>query len=384
MIETMSMNRRGREFDVFIALAKGQATRGYGQRMLDGIIDYARQQGKWRFHFLGGYGATTDHVEQLLSCDGMLGLPERDLQRQVEQAGLPGVIAAQRDNSPLGQVFPDDAAVGRMAYRYLRDLGFRRLAFVGYGEPRFSAERRDAFVSQARADGLDDVPVRTTRFDVEAMGRWLRQFHFPCGVFCANALVARHVAVSCEQADIRVPQDVAILGCDDDVHVCELTWPPLSTIDHGARQIGYRSARMLDRLMRGQFVASRQEAVAPVRVIERQSSNTLAIEDEDVADALHFIRQTACDGIGVPDVLSHVAVPRRRLERAFRKVVNRGIGEEITRVRIGRACELLVESDLPTPDVAARSGFSSASKLSAVLKREIGITPTAYRKQHKH
>jgi LacI family transcriptional regulator len=378
------MNRRFREFNVFIALAKGQATRGYGQRLLDGIIDFAREQGNWRFHFLGGYGATTDHTAQLLSCDGMLGLPENQLQKQVERAGLAGVIAAQRDDSPLGQVFPDDAAIGRMAYRYFRELGFNRLAFAGYGEPLFSARRRDAFVSMARGEGLGDVPVRQVVFDVAAMGQWLRELAFPCGLFCANALVARHAAISCEQADIRVPQDVAILGCDDDVHICELTWPPLSAIDHGARQIGYRSARMLDRLMRGRTVSPRQEVVPPVRVVERQSTNTLAMEDEDVADALQFIRSSACEGIDVSDVLAHVAVPRRRLERAFRRFVNRGIGEEITRVKLRRARELLVESDLPTPDIAARSGFSSASKLSAVFRRELNLTPTAYRRSRRH
>ncbi len=378
------MPRTPKHFKILIALASGQAARGYGQRMLDGIIDFARRVEDWRFYFATYYRSEADLLEQVPDWDGLLGLPERPLQQLVEDDPRPGVIGVRRDDSPLAQVYPDDPAVGRMAYRYLRDLGFTRLAFLGHHGAQFSDERRDAFLAGARRDGLTDVPDRNMQYNAEEMGDWLASMAFPCALYCDNVYTARFAAATAEACGIRVPEDVAILGCDDDLHACELTWPPLSTIDHGARQVGYRSAEMLDTLLRGGTVEPRQLAVSPLRVIERQSTNTLAIEDPDVATALHLIRAEACDGIEVADVLRRVGTSRRTLERAFRKHVDRGIREEIVRVRVARAARLLAETDMPTPDVAAHAGFSSASKLSAVFRKETGQTPTAYRRQHRH
>jgi LacI family transcriptional regulator len=378
------MSPHRKPFNVLIALASGQAARGYGQRMLDGIIDFARTVDDWRFYFATYYRGEVGLLEQVPHWDGLLGLPERALQEQVEKGDKPGVIGAQRDESPLAQVYPDDPAVGRMAYDYFRDLGFTRLAFLGHEGAQFSDERMDAFLDAARRDGLGEVPTRKVQFDIEGVGEWMASQTFPCALFCANVYVARHAAISAEARGIRVPEDIAILGCDDDLHACELTWPPLSTIDHGARQIGYRSAEMLDVLLRGGEVAQRQQAVAPVRVIERHSTNTLAIDDPTVSEALHLIRAEACDGIEVAEVVDRVGASRRTLERAFRKHVNRGIREEIVRARVARAARLLIETDLPTPDVAAHAGFSSASKLSAVFRKETGSTPTAFRRSHRH
>jgi LacI family transcriptional regulator len=369
-------------FQVLVAMPSGQAVRGYGQRMLDGIIDFARQRGDWRFPFKRVCYDAPDLLDQIGHWDGLVGLPIEELRRRTLDQGRPGVLAVRVDDCPMPQVYPDDPEVGRMAYRYLRSLGFRNLAFIGLPGVAFSDDRENAFLAAARADGLD-VSIAGVGQGPEHNAEWIASLETPAGLFCVNARVARDVAEMCEARGVRVPQDVALLGCGHDPHVCELAWPPLSTIDHASREIGFRAAEMLDTLMRGGKLEKQRVLIPPIRIIERQSTNTLAIEDANVAEALHYIRAHACEGINVQDVMKHVPASRRNLERAFRKHVKMGILEEITRVRLRRARELLVESDLPTPDIAARSGFSSASKLSAVFRRELDLTPTQYRRTRR-
>jgi LacI family transcriptional regulator len=373
-----------RHHHVLIAMTEDHAIRGYGQRMLDGIIDFARHAGDWRFRFAIGYRGDASLLDSVDHWDGVVGLPSADLRKRLENEDRPAVLGVRIDHCSLPQVYPNDPEVGRMGYRYLRGLGFVHLAFLGYDGAAFSDDRRDALAAEAAAAGLDDVRTCRVQFGAEAMADWVASLKPPTALFCANVQAAHAAALICEQRRIRVPQDLAILGCDDDPHLCELTWPPLSTVDHGSEEVGYRAAEMLDTLMRGRELEANRVVVPPVRVIERQSTNTLAIEDEAVAAALHFIRARACDGIEVADVLKRVAAPRRTLEKAFRKHVDRGIREEIVRVRIGRAAELLVDSDLPTPDIAVRSGFSSAGKLSTVFGKATGLSPTQYRRRHRH
>lgn len=372
-----------RYFHVLVAMPSGQAVRGYGQRMLDGIIDFARQRGDWRFPFKRVCYDVPDLLDRIGQWDGLVGLPIEELRRRAGDQGRPGVLAVRIDDCPMPQVYPDDPAVGRMAYRYLRSLGFANLAFLGLRGVPFSDDRENAFVAAAREDGLE-VSIADVARGPEQNSEWIGSLAVPTGLFCVNSRGARVAAEICETLQVRVPQDVALLGCGHDPHVCELTWPPLSTIDHGAREVGYRAAEMLDTLMRGGKLEQQRVLIPPIRIIERPSTNTLAIEDENVAEALHYIRAHACEEINVQDVMKHVPASRRNLERAFRRHVKMGIFEEITRVRIRRACELLAETDLPTPDIAARSGFSSASKLSAVFRRELDQTPTEYRRTHRH
>jgi LacI family transcriptional regulator len=179
-----------------------------------------------------------------------------------------------------------------------------------------------------------------------------------------------------------VPEEIAVLGVDDDEAVCELANPPISAIDHGCETIGWEAAKALDRLMRGEAVPLTTVRVDPVRVVVRQSTNTLAIDDPIVVSALQFIQANFAQPITTQDVLDEVQVSRPTLELHFRRVLGHSVHRQITLVRIKHAKELLQATRLELGAISVRCGFSYPSKFSAVFRREVGLSPSAYRERH--
>jgi LacI family transcriptional regulator len=210
---------------------------------------------------------------------------------------------------------------------------------------------------------------------------WLLALPKPAAVFSSNDVPARHLAEMCRALGLLVPEEVALLGVDNDELECLLCHPPLSSVVNPAEQIGYEAARLLDRLMSGRQPPRRPIHVPPTHVVTRQSTDIVAVADPDVSQAAAFIRDHAAENIGVADVVLALSMARRRLERRFRGCLGRTILDEIQRVRVERAKHLLAETDLPIPVVANRSGFSTPQRLAAVFRRATGQSPTAYRRQ---
>jgi LacI family transcriptional regulator len=180
-----------------------------------------------------------------------------------------------------------------------------------------------------------------------------------------------------------VPDEVAVVGVDDDELICELSNPPLSSIAPDTYRTGYEAAALLDRMMSGEHVKAAPHLLPPLGVSPRASSDVLAIEDEEVSSAVRFIREHACEGIDVNDVMAQVPLSRRVLESRFKKLLGRSPHEEIDRVQMTRARELLRSTDLSLVQVAEKVGFPHAEYLSVVFKKRVGQTPREYRRQHR-
>jgi LacI family transcriptional regulator len=176
-----------------------------------------------------------------------------------------------------------------------------------------------------------------------------------------------------------VPEQVAVLGVDDDEMICRLTSPALSSIDHGAYQVGYEAAAILDRIMRGHPPPATPLIVPPVGVVTRRSTESLAIADPDVAMAVRSIRQKVRDGVKVSNILKAVPISRTKLEREFRKLFGRSINQEILRCRVELAKEELMRGKAGILDVALRCGFANRQHLNVVFKNLTGETPTKFR-----
>ena len=179
---------------------------------------------------------------------------------------------------------------------------------------------------------------------------------------------------------MAVPDEVAVVGVDNDGLLCELSDPPLSSVEPDARRTGYTAAEILDRLMRGRRVPVLSHRIPPIGVVTRQSSDTMAVGDADVAEAVRFIRENACSGISVKDVLQRVPLSRRALETRFVKAVGRTPHAEVERVRLERAKHLLLATELPVYEVARRTGFRYQEYLSVAFRRYAGVSPTQFRK----
>jgi LacI family transcriptional regulator len=208
---------------------------------------------------------------------------------------------------------------------------------------------------------------------------WLKSLKSPIGLLAASDARAREVLDACRLASLHVPEEIAVLGVNDDEMICEMANPPLSSVIHNARRIGYEAAAMLDQLMSGRKVAA-DIVVDPLGVHARQSSDLLAIEDPEVAKAVRFIRENACKGIRVDDVLDHVALSRRALEMRFRQWVGRPPHMEIRRVQLERVKELLVTSDYKLEKIAEVTGFSTAQYLAGLFHRVMKVTPGSWRR----
>ncbi|MCC5829151.1 MAG: XylR family transcriptional regulator [Phycisphaeraceae bacterium] len=369
-----------------------------GHAELAGVARYAALHGPWTIqtHPRGGFmGLPPDRP---FDGQGMVVHANQARLPSYHEASYPvvnlGAIVAE---TGLPSVLPDNRGIGRLAAEHLLERGLERLGFCGfvghgYSDQRLAGAREFA---DARGVAMRVYPQEelghpqkgsADYYDLERSNlmAWLEGLDKPIGVIGANDMRARHLLAACQWAGIAVPEQVAIIGVDGDEVLCETAVPALSSIGIDFERLGYEAAALLDRLMRGERAPQRPILLPPMGVIERQSTDILAIADPDLAHAVRLIREHASDDdLTIKRVLAEVPVSRRSLERRFREVLGRTPQAEITRIRVEQARRLLARSDLPMPQVAARSGFRSAARLAVVFHRETGQTPTAYRRHHR-
>ena len=369
---------------------------GYQRRIVQGVIAYAgRHRPTWDFLFdprpavnraekLGRFPDAEGVIAHLDPREPAVGLA----MRRFRERGVPVVVVEQLPAEGVPAVLIDNGAIGRMAFDHLRGKGFTRFAFLGGPGPWVFAERRAAFAAAVEGAGMGGVlepPPGSEDWGMsagsrDAMRAWVAGLPKPVGLLAANVDLARRAASACREVGAAVPESVAVLGVDHDELVSQLTVPPLSVIDHGMERAGFEAAALLDRLMRGEPPPADPVVLPPAGVIERQSTDTLAVEDEDVREAVRLIREGAADGLGVPGVLRAIPVSRRKLELGFRRHLGRTMHGEVVRVRVERAKRLLAETEMPLPEVAERCAFRHASRLSEAFARHVGRTPSAYRR----
>jgi LacI family transcriptional regulator len=193
---------------------------------------------------------------------------------------------------------------------------------------------------------------------------------------------AIQILEACRMAGLAVPEDVAVVGVDNEEAVCPFTNPPLTSVDQGAQQTGYEAACLLEQWMSGEAVAPGKRSVSPVGIVARRSTEILATADSDVAAALRFIRDHACEPIGLDDVGSVTGSTTATLRRRFKAVLGRTVHDEIQRVRIEQAKRLLISTDWTFRQIARKSGFCSVQHMSTRIRQATGHTPRQYRQRY--
>ncbi len=394
---TATKTRRGRTVTEppHVALIV-ETSSAYGRDLLSGVARFVRENGPWMM-YLASRSLDDPPPSWLEGWDGQ-GIISRASDPVsaglVKRAGVPTVdLNDQLPDGTLPAMRSDDVAIGRMAFRHLAERGFTRFAFFGYPVFQWSLRRRDGFLDAVRAAGHDpheyQPPRRASRGhrlpsweeEMDGVARWLAGLPKPLGLMACNDFRGMQALDACRRAGVAVPEEVAVIGVDNEPFTHELAHPPLSSVIPDARRIGFEAAALLARLMAGGLAESTRVAVPPLGVATRQSTDVVAIADPGVADALRFIRENACQGISVEDVLDRVVTSRSALQRAFRKHLDRTIHEEILGVRLHRVKQLLAETELPLRAIADRAGFAYVEYLSAVFRRTTGQTPGAYRRQ---
>jgi LacI family transcriptional regulator len=372
-----------------------ETSNAYARGLLEGVTAYLREHRPWSIYISEhGRGDSVPHWLQGWKGDGIIArIENRNIARAVGERKLPTVdLSAARLLPGVPWAETDDAAIARFGFEHLIERGFRHLGFCGLTDYNWSIWRCEHFKKLAKDAGRECsvhmTPARGGRaadwsIDQDDLARWLGGLPKPVGVLACFDIRGRQVLDACRSAGLRVPDDVAVLGVDNDPVLCELADPPLSSVAPDTGRTGYVAAELLDRMMSGLDVPAEAHLISPVGVVARRSTDALAIEDADVSAAVRFIREHACDGIGIERVLETVPLSRRALETRFRKLLGRTPHEEIVRVQVERARELLTQTDLPLKSIGKRLGIPHPEYFNVVFKRVTGQTPGAYRREHR-
>jgi LacI family transcriptional regulator len=369
----------------------------WGVRLIKGIARHASEVDNWLIHVEPRGRYDRFRIPQGWNGDGILArINNKGLAQEIMASGLPTVNVSWYPYSgeQIARCTVDEQATGRMAAEYFLSAGFKNFGYCGaLHRVGYPDEFADAFCLALQKSGYDCDIYPTPAGEQQSIAwnthlaslvEWLQRLPRPAAVLAWSAARGRQVTEACHYAGIRVPDEVAVLGGEYDDLMSDISSPPLSTIDQPAEQVGYEAARLLEGMMRGKKAPKHPLLFPPTRIVVRHSTDTLAIEDEMVRDALRLIRDNARDGIRVSEVVRELAVARRALEQRFVRLVGRTPAAEIRRVRIEEAKRLLVETDRSIADIGRAAGFGHQDLFSRVFRRSVGVTPSQFRRQHQH
>lgn len=378
-----------------------EKNRAHGRAMLEGIANYVLELTEWRLVQVEPQSLTD--AKYLSSFDGFIVrvMDERTADALLE-SGKPAIDTYGRiDRNPLPSIRLDDSAIAEMAASCFHEHRFVNCAYCGFQSLRFSDARGETFTKAMCGFGAtvtvyDDggkSRLKDTFFRNEQAERiadharlrsWVKSLPKPVAIFCCNDLRAYHVLKVCEEAGITVPNDVAVLGVDNDTLLCTFTNPPLSSIDTDSFNLGREAAEMLASEMinghRGQRTP-RTELHPPRRTVERLSTEIHTFHTPYLSDAVVFIRRHFCDGISASDVVKHIGFSHTAINRAFNAELGTSVQQEIIRIRLERACQLLKETDLTAAEIAKQCGYPSAQYFSHFFSCTYKVTPDNWRRQ---
>jgi LacI family transcriptional regulator len=376
-----------------------ESSRAFGRGLLFGVAQYVREHGPWSIFLQErSLGDLSPRWLRNWEGDGIIARVEnRPTAEAIRRLGLPAVdLRCVLPDLEFPSARPDDGGIARLASEHLLERGFRHFAFCGFNGADYSDARRKWFTKRIAEAGFEysefedrQGPRHGGTLAYEEYGlkgedrvaHWLRDLPKPVGLMACNDIRGQQVLNACRDVGFAVPDEVAVIGVDNDEMLCELSDPPLSSVAPNSKRIGYEAAALLSRMMAGKKPPAEPVFVEPEGVVTRRSTEVLAIEDRHIASVVRFIREHACEGIDVSDILKVVPLSRSALERRFARTLGRSPKEEILRVRLNRARQLLSETDFPLWTIAEKIGLEHTEYLNVIFKKKTGLTPGQFRAQ---
>jgi LacI family transcriptional regulator, galactose operon repressor len=366
-----------------------ETSRAFGRRLLLGITKYARLHGPWAFYREpGGLQSNFPKLKDW-HADGII-IRDTNICKQLFDLNKPTILVPH--NREMYGEYPtiktNGETISKMAADHLLDKGLKNFGYCGFDDFPWSRERQEHFKKYLNNKNFyvsifsqsKSPSKRKWEREQTLMAEWLKSLPKPVGIMACNDDRGQHVIESCKLAELHIPEEVAVIGVDNDDLICDLCDPPLSSVTLNVEKAGYEAAKLLDNLMRGDNPINKSIIVNPLYIRARYSTDIIATEDFELTKAISFIRKNFRRGIQVGDVVESTTLSRRSLEQRFRKKLSRSINSEIRRVRIEHICKLLVETDLPISEIAYGLGFSSVEHISRYFKREAGKSLRDFRK----
>jgi LacI family transcriptional regulator len=379
------------------------ANKVYDRQIMEGIGEYLHaSQTHWNIFVEEDF---TTNMEHFCTWDGdgiIADFDNPQIESLLKNTTIPvvGVGGSYSDESlypDVPYVATDNFKLVEMAFQHLKEKGLEKFAFYGIPNDsweRWALEREKAFITLASRDNYfhsvyrgSETHPKSWKYDMNRLADWLQRLPNPIGIIAVTDARARHILQACDYLGLMVPDRIAVIGIDNEEMTRYLTRVSLSSVEQGSKSMGYRAAKMLHRLLEQQErdpsanIKSSRILVPPTQVFERQSSDYQALNDPYVIQALHFIRHNACKGIKVDQVLNHIGISRSNLEARFREERGYSIHNEIHHVKLERAKNLLITTELPIAEIAETCGYPSLQYMYSVFKKAFGSTPKEYRCQ---
>jgi LacI family transcriptional regulator len=368
-----------------------ESSRSSGRELLRGIAKYSRLHGPWTFYWEpGGLDEVFPRLKNL-NADGII-MRDSELVKEVMSFGFPLIVVGHHFKKIQGvtNIISDSKAIGRMAADHILKSGLKHFAFCGFDDKPWSVERSVSFSARIKNAGFStsiykppsNPATLTWEKEQDHLVKWLKSLPTPVGLMCCNDDRSQQALQACKIAELKVPDEVAIIGADNDELICELSDPPLSSVSVNFERAGYEGAAKLDQLMDGKKVDDEDILIYASHIVPRLSTDITAIDDPDVSRAVRYIRLHATENICVSDVVDVVPLSRRVLEKRFRDQLGTTILQEIRRVRTDKIAQMLIETNLSVSQIALSLGFNGNEHISRYFQREKNMSLLKYRKTY--
>ncbi len=363
---------------------------GWGRRLIRGVTNYALKHGPWHLWVEERGRSELMHIPSGWDGDAVIArIATPKLGDELKELGLPviNVSGIELPGVDFPRVTVNYEGGAELAMDHFTDRGYHNFGYTGPLQLRYVKRHAGTFRKAAESHGAachefdyrtGMSSMRQWRRRADEMGDWIASLPKPVAIFCWATTTGLQLLDICRNRNISVPDEVAVLGGDDDPLLCEAASPPLSAIVTASEQQGYLAATFLDDLLQGKQVEA-NTLVDPIEITTRRSTEALAIKDDELRKAVIYLRQNAYRSLSIEDVANAVPMTRRSLERKFRQNFERTPHEELQRLRLGRVKALLAQTDLPISQVAQRAGFANPEHMATLFRKTFADTPLRYR-----
>lgn len=385
------------------------ANKAYDRKIIAGVARYLQKGVDWDLYMEEDLITRLDRVNKWRGDGIIADFDNPKVVEFVQESHIAAVAVGgsyqdrQQYPKQIPYVATNNRTIARLGVEHFLSLGYQNLAFYGIpSKPnnRWALERERAFFEFVKRPSLLSIKTASKASELnyfsfrgslthyrgweralEKLMAWLERLPKPVAIMAATDVRARQVFEACHLLEYKIPDQVAILGVDDDEIISDLTGRSLSSVRQGTETMGYTAAGILDRLVRGDRVAAKVHMVEPVGIVQSRSTDYMATTDPLVRAALDFIKQNANQGIQATHVMKHLACSRTTIEQRFKKAINSTIHQEITKVQLGQVKQLLLKTTLPLKEISERCGYNTVQYMVMAFKKQLGITPTEYRNQ---
>ena len=373
------------------------ANKCFDRNVIAGIGDYLQSSKvNWDVYLEDNAKSKIDSIKHW-HCDGIIAdCTDHEIISAVEKLKIPvigvgGSFQSSSNYPSIPYVATDNFEIMKTAYEHLKSKGLQKFAYYGFPINDgyvWAMEREKALLKLCKNEGYECAVYRghsmqadTWQYSLGYLKAWLQDLPNPVGVISASDARARQLIQACAHLQKVVPDDISIVGVDDDETIQNLSRVSLSSVAHGCADIGFSAAKLLHRRLENPNLQSKVVKVAPLGVVQRQSTDFKALRDPQVIQAMHYIRQHACQGVKVDQVLHYVGISRTNLEQRFKLECGHSIHTELHQQKLTRACELLALTDMSSHRISEIAGYPSLQYMYAIFRRHFGQTPKEYRER---